>query len=254
MPIVSIIMPVYNAGQYLTDSIQSILSQTFKDFEFIIIDDGSTDKSIDVIQSFQDKRILLMLNEKNLGITATLNKGLSVAKGKFICRMDADDIAVNTRLERQINFLQNHPSISIIGSRATLIDEKGNIIGEETVPQNPKEINRIKFIHNPFIHATVIFRKILVDKYGMYDSRRKHNEDYDLWLRYTKNEQGFNLDDKLILRRIHKRSITASKEIELVQKRFLTLYHAIISYYSNPFLFIYLIRPLAAYLFKKLIK
>lgn len=251
MPTASVIMPVYNAELYLSDSIKSILTQTFEDFEFIIVDDGSTDKSVDIIHSFQDKRILLYRNDKNCGIIESLNKGLNIAKGEFICRMDADDIAVNTRLEKQIKFLQTHQLISLIGSQANLIDGKGQIVGEEIVPQFTKDINRTKFNHNPFIHAAVVFRRTLVDRYGMYDSRRKHTEDYDLWLRYTKYENGFNLADKLVFRRIHSNSITVSRELDLVWNRFLTIAHAIIIYYKNPFLFVYLIRPFFAYLYKK---
>jgi glycosyltransferase involved in cell wall biosynthesis len=251
MPAVSVIMPVYNAEQYLSDSIKSILSQTFEDYEFIIIDDGSTDSSVKIIQSFKDARISFLQNEKNLGITATLNKALGISRGEYICRMDADDIALNNRLEKQIEFIRAHKSISIIGTQATLIDEKGQIIGEEIVPETSKDINRMKFIHNPFIHGSVLWRSSLIERFGIYDSRRRHTEDYDLWLRYTKQEEGFNLKDKLIFRRIHSESITVSKELELVWNRFLTIAHAIIFYYRNPFLFVYLVRPFFAYIYRK---
>ena len=254
MVLVSVIMPVFNVESYLAEAIQSIVDQTMKDFEFIIIDDGSTDGSVEIIQSFNDKRITFLRNETNSGITASLNKGLSVAKGEFICRMDADDIAVNNSLEKQIAFFQTHRSISLVGSQAILIDEKGQTIGEEIVPQTTKEINRSKFIHNPFIHGTIMFRSSLVKQFGNYDPRRKHNEDYDLWLRYTKYVQAVNLNDKLIFRRIHSQSITVSKELELIWNRFLTLNNAIVSYYLNPLLFIYLIRPLTAYFYKKFFK
>ena len=253
MPVVSVIMPVYNTEQYISESVQSILSQTFKEFEFIIIDDGSTDRSVEIIQSFGDSRIMLLQNEKNLGITESLNKAFKIAKGNFICRMDSDDIADSSRLEKQITFFQTHPAISILGSQAALIDEKGKIIGDEIVPRTTKDINRRKFIHNPFVHGTVMLRSSLVERYGMYDHRRKHTEDYDLWLRYTKHEHGFNLEDKLIYRRIHSQSITISKELDLVWNRFLTLGHAVIFYYRNPFLFIYLIRPFFAYFYRKFI-
>jgi len=254
MPLVSVIMPVYNGAKYIDEAIESILSQTFSDFEFIIIDDGSTDDTIQHIKRFNDHRMLLLKNEHNMGITQSLNRGLESAKGEYICRMDADDISLANRLEKQVSFLQKYSSIVLVGSSADQIDDKGIIVGEELMPLSPAEINRIKFIHNPFIHGSVMFRKSLLVEFGGYDVRWKYNEDYDLWLRFTSRYLAMNMSDKLLRRRIHQSNITVLKEVELVKYRLQTLFHAILYYYKNPLLMLYIVRPMIAYFYKVLLK
>ncbi len=121
---VSIIMPVYNSSGYLSDAIESILSQTYSDFEFIIIDDASTDNSIEIIYSYHDPRIVLLKNDINLGVTHSLNKGIKHARGKYIARMDADDIALPQRIELQVDFLEKNPEFILVGSFFEVIPEK----------------------------------------------------------------------------------------------------------------------------------
>lgn len=248
MPLVSVIMPVYNGAKYIDEAIESILHQTFSAFEFIIIDDGSTDDTVQHIKRFNDPRILLLKNEYNMGITRSLNRGLEAAKGEYICRMDADDISLPMRIEKQVEFLKTHATIAVVGGRSVLIDSTGHVIGYEGVAR--KKIGLSKFVHNPFIHGSVMIRKSILETVGYYDVSAIHNEDYNLWLRLLSRFQGCVLDEILLKRRLHAESITSTKEVELVKYRLKTLHHAILHYYRNPALFIFLIRPALAFCYK----
>ena len=124
-PLISVILPAYNADRYLTEAIKSILAQTYSNFELIILNDGSTDHTEQIILGFTDSRILYIDNHQNLGIVATLNKGLSVAQGEYIARMDADDISTAVRFEHQINYLETHPAVGVLGSAIQIIDRRG---------------------------------------------------------------------------------------------------------------------------------
>jgi glycosyltransferase involved in cell wall biosynthesis len=124
-PLISVVMPVYNAAQYLREAIDSILNQTFRDFEFIIINDGSTDRSLEIIQSYNDDRIRL-INQKNTGLAKALNNGIAIAKSDFIARMDADDISIPERLTSQFSFLESNVDVVAVGSNAEVIDKEGN--------------------------------------------------------------------------------------------------------------------------------
>src|SRR3989338_10709157 len=131
---ISVIMSVYNGMPYLPEAVKSILNQTYKNFEFIIIDDASTDQSTKYLRFLKDKRIKLIKNSKNLGLAASLNKALKFAKGEYIARMDADDISLPKRFEKQVKFFKKHPSVDICGTWVNLIDDVGKIIGEKKYP------------------------------------------------------------------------------------------------------------------------
>jgi glycosyltransferase involved in cell wall biosynthesis len=214
MPKVTVLMPVYNGEQYLREAIDSILCQTFQDFEFLIIDDGSSDHSIDIINSYQDTRIALIKNEINLGLVLTLNKGLSLAKGEYIARMDADDISFCDRLENQIAFLDTNPDVSLLGTNAQIIDSEGNPQGFCNVISGYELIKWQMCFSSPFIHPSVIFRSQIIDKVNGYTSeaikgREKYSgEDYDLWRRISKISQVDNLQKTLIYLRKHDGNLT----------------------------------------------
>jgi glycosyltransferase involved in cell wall biosynthesis len=140
MPRISVVMSVYNGEKYLRQAIESILQQTYTDFEFIIIDDGSTDSSREIIQSYDDKRIRLVINEQNIGLTKSLNKGIRLAKGEFIARMDADDISLPQRFEKQVAYLDSHPEVGVLGTYANIIDHRGKIINNIIFPTEHETI------------------------------------------------------------------------------------------------------------------
>lgn len=211
-PTISVIMSVYNAEKYLRESIESILNQTFKDFEFIIIDDGSTDRSKEIILSFKDPRIKLVSRE-NRGLTKSLNEAIKQSVGKYIARMDADDISEKDRFEKQINFLETNPDIYLCGTWARSIDESGAILGElKYPPQTSDEIKKYLIRHNPFIHSTVMFKKGLVDKVGFYDEKFLHVEDYELWTRVVPKFKTANMPEFLLRYRKAEAGVTGTKK------------------------------------------
>lgn len=187
---ISILMPVYNGEAYLKAAIDSVLNQTYKEFEFLIINDGSTDKSQAIIDSYADARIRC-LQQVNAGVAAALNKGLSLAKGTYIWRHDADDICLTEQLETQLKFLEAHPEFSLVSTQVAFMTDKGKIAyqykqpkdayfqGEDFIKVESKHFNP----YSPITHATVLVRKEVFDEIGNYRTHFKTSEDTDLWLR-----------------------------------------------------------------------
>ena len=254
MPRVSVLMPVFNGEQFLLAAIESILGQGFTGFEMIVVDDGSTDNTPEILRSIRDSRLRLLRNERNLGIVAALNRGLEYASGEYICRMDADDIALPGRLEQQVSFLDANPKCVLVGTHARLIDDRGNEIGVEAPPASDAHIRRIMFVHNPFIHGSVMLRSSALRAVGRYDDRFLHNEDYDLWLRIASLHSVANLPEILVSRRIHGNAITVAHELELVRYRIRTLRHAILHYYRKPAYLVHVVRPVLAYAYRRIRK
>lgn len=194
-------MPVYNGQRFLHGATESILCQTWSDFEFLIINDGSTDNSREIISSFSDSRIRLIDNPSNIGLTKSLNKGLELAEGEYIARQDADDISYPKRLERQVQFLNAHPDIVLLGTQARAIDEKGrphktNFL---RIPVGMLTIRWYLMFQNAFIHSSVMFRRSTVWKeLGGYDESFERAQDYELWSRAAWSFKVDNLADVLI--------------------------------------------------------
>ncbi|MBL4658797.1 MAG: glycosyltransferase [Alcanivoracaceae bacterium] len=208
---ISVLMPIYNAERFLKTALESILSQSFSDFEIIAINDGSTDASGKILASYGDKRLRVINNDGNKGLIYTLNKGIEKANGKYIARMDADDIALPNRLAMQVEFLEAHPSIVLLGGHAEMIDEHGVPFMPMTPPLSHQAIiNRI-FIGSCFIHPSVMFRTDVVRELGGYRHDALHAEDYDLWLRIIQNHQVANLSAILIQYRIHPDQVSQRK-------------------------------------------
>lgn len=202
MVTVSVIMSVHNNKKYVGDAVQSVLDQDYSDFEFIIYDDGSTDGTFDVLKSFNDERIILKRNKKSIGLTKTLNKMLSMARGKYIARMDGDDICEVTRFSKQVKMLE---SSDVCGTWITLIAEDGEQIVERKYSGN---IDKSILIASPLAHPSVMFRKSLVDEYKGYDEDFVSGQDYDLWLRYWSAGARFSVVQESLLKyRIHTESV-----------------------------------------------
>lgn len=168
-PLVTVLMSVFNGEKYLREAIDSILTQTFSDFEFLIINDASTDRSREIILSYLDPRIRLIDNEENIGLTRSLNKGIDLAKGKYIARMDADDVSMPERLEKQVRFMEENPDIAVLGSWAYGIDGTGRINAEFRTPICEEIIFKDLFFSNPLIHGSVMFDKKFVKNIGSYN-------------------------------------------------------------------------------------
>lgn len=205
--LVSVLMPAYNASGYIEDAIESILGQSFRNFEFLIIDDGSTDSTVELIKRYSDSRIKLIQNETNKGLIYTLNKGLDIAQGKYIARMDADDISKPERIEKQFTFLEANPAIDILGTAFNILNTQYEI-------HHPiyNEDIRIKLLDdNAFAHPSVMMRTSALQKYNLYyKSEYKHVEDYQFWIQAAINGLGLaNLDDILLLYRQHDSQVTS---------------------------------------------
>ncbi len=221
-PLVTVLLPVHNAAAFLADAINSILSQTFSDFELLIINDGSTDESKKIIESFNDKRIRFVENETNFGLIATLNRGIKMAKGKFIARMDADDISLPMRLEKQFEKLNADSSIAVLASFVDFINEDGEVTGvlntdRETVSET--EIRSMMMRTNCIAHPSVMIRKDVVEKF-LYNAKQKSAEDWDLWMRMLAS--GFRIakiPEALLHYRIHPASIMGKDKVAVVLER-----------------------------------
>ena len=209
-------MPVYNGDQYLGLSISSILAQSFSDFELLIINDGSVDNTANILTSHRDERIRVINNPLNLGLSASLNKGLAAARGEFIARMDADDIAAPNRLVKQISCLESHPGVGIIGSSATIIDNYGKTISKIQMPASDVEIRWLSLFRSPFLHPSVMMRRELFWtnelRYGE-GSTSTAVEDYELWVNLLKKSKGANIQEPLLHYRVHPASISSTNKV-----------------------------------------
>lgn len=199
-PLVSVIMPVYNPGRYLIESIESILNQTFYDFELIIVDDASTDNSWKIIKSYskKDSRIIAIKNKINLGVSLTSNIAISQAKGKFLARMDADDISTPNRLQKQVNFLIKNPKTVVVGGQCTIIDENNQTIGLKKFPTTEKQILDMIFWAVPIQQGYMMINRSLLPKDFVWYSPSKFSaEEIDLYFNLLKYGQFANLSDNL---------------------------------------------------------
>ena len=208
-PLVSIIMPVYNAGGFLVPAIESILNQTFQDFEFIIVDDASTDSSWNIVRSYQKKyshkiRAIRLRKNRNNGGDACANEAFSVARGEFIARMDADDIAHPQRLAKQMEYMKSHPKTIVCGTQAHIINKEGFITGEKLEPKTDKDIREKYFVYHPMIHPTVMIRKSLLPKRAfLYKICFNANNDLLTFFELLNYGKFANMSEKLLYYRIH---------------------------------------------------
>ena len=213
---ISVIMTAYNSERYLSFAIESILTQTFRDFEFIIVNDGSTDSSLEIIQRFQtqDPRIRI-IDQTNQGITKSLNNAINLVQGKYIARMDADDISMPTRLEKQYQFMETHPEIAVCGSRALIIDEDGDAIRNDRVVCTHENIEKRHLLGKCSLkHPSVIIRTDILRKVNGYNEDLPYAQDFDLWLRIGEIGKLENLREPLIKYRRCSDSISSRKKRE----------------------------------------
>jgi glycosyltransferase involved in cell wall biosynthesis len=213
-PKISVVMPVYNGGQYLVEAIKSILDQTYSDFELIIVNDGSSDNSEVVVKSFSDKRILYLKNEVNKGLIFTLNKGISLSKGTFIARMDQDDISDVKRFEKQLIEFNNDPQLVICGSFIkTFENNKEEFISH--MPVSHAQIISSIFFTCPFAHPSVMMKKeTLLKLDAVYREDYPHSEDYDLWSRLVFLGNCKNIPEYLLSYRVHGNQVSTVYETQ----------------------------------------
>lgn len=207
---VSVIMPVYNESEYVRNAVESILNQSFRNFEFIIIDDGSTDNTLDIIKNYKDDRIIVF-ESNHQGIVAQLNYGISQAKYQFIARMDGDDISHPHRLEKQVLFIHKNSDIDIVGTNVIYINNYGRSVIKKEFPENSNSIEYMMPILCSICHPTIMIKKEVLIEMGGY-SNIKYVEDYDLFLRMlTKKKKMYNIQEYLHFYRFEKSYLKSKK-------------------------------------------
>ncbi|MES2767742.1 MAG: glycosyltransferase [Bdellovibrionota bacterium] len=228
----SVLLPIYNSEKYLARAIESVLDQSFSDFELLLLNDGSSDSSLKIAESFKDSRIRIINNPKNQGLIDTLNIGINAAaSNKYICRMDADDICEKDRFEKQIQFLNKHPEIDVVGTNIMFIDKKGKEIDRSLeVPADPNFIFCLLTRSVCVLHPTVMLRKEVYNSF-QYQPAYKSAEDYDLWTRVSFRYKISNLPEKLLRYRIHDESISHAQRGNQME----TSYKVSHSYIQNRF-------------------
>lgn len=223
-PLVSVIMPVHNAGRFLVPAIESILKQTYPRIEFIIVDDASTDGSWNIIKAYRKRykkiiRAYRIAKQTNAAGNGAMNVGLTHAKGTLIARMDADDISRPKRIEKQVDYLLTHPDTILVGTQATIIDKRGKAIGTKAVPASHEAIYRQYGILHPVIHPSVILRRsLLPNPNKIYTMKWSVNDDYYTFFKLLNYGKFANLPEPLIKYRIHGKNLSLAKPKE----RFLT--------------------------------
>lgn len=221
-PKVSVIMAVYNGAQYVRQAIESILAQTFTDFEFVLVNDGSTDKTGEILASYRDPRIVLLENNQNVGLTKSLNRGIRASSGSLIARQDADDASLPERLALQVSYMDAHPNIGLVGSGSQWINERGVMTREWFPLTDPIQLQQLLLASIPFLHGTFMFRRdCLPDIGGGYDETKPVAQDCDLLLRISERWDIANLPDILYVHRRHEDTVSAKRQAE--QEQYLQL-------------------------------
>ena len=217
MPILSVVMTVYNGEKYLREAIDSILAQTFSDFELIFINDGSTDKTSKILNSYKDPRIKI-IDQSNKGLVASLNHGIKAAGGKYIARHDADDGSEPTRFAKQVRVLNERPRVVMVGTSMKVMDSQGKILHEHFVLINNNELRQELLVRSPFAHGSVMFRKDVAVRAGLYNQKYWPAEDYELWLRMCEHGELTNIDEPLYIYREHEGGISFTNQKLQIQK------------------------------------
>ena len=212
-------MSVYNGEKYLREAIDSILNQTFTNFEFIIIDDASTDDSNAIIKKYTDKRIKLVENPQNMGLTKSLNRGLKISLGKYIARLDSDDLAFPNRLKEQYEFMEKNPHIFIAGSFMKIIDESGNLISINKIYTSPNIIKLLFLFKNPLLHSSIIIRHFKLKNLNFYNENYPYAQDLELYSRAIRKNYSLAVIPKILVSsRIHDDTISKNFKSNNLQR------------------------------------
>jgi glycosyltransferase involved in cell wall biosynthesis len=208
-PAVTVLLAVYNGERHLAESIDSVFAQTFEDFELLVVDDASTDATSQILAGYSDSRLRVLRNERNLGLTRSLNRGLAESRGRYVARQDADDVSAPERLERQAAFLDANPDVTLLASAYVRIREDGSVSGSRSVPAEALGVRwRLLFL-NAFTNSSVMFRKDEVERLGGFREKFSYAQDYDLWSRLAFTGTVAALTDTLARYRDTRDSLTA---------------------------------------------
>jgi hypothetical protein len=209
-PRVTVLMTVFNGERHLREAIDSVIGQTFGDFELLVVDDGSTDGTAALLDAVSDPRVRVTRNDENLGLTPSLNRGLALARGALVARHDADDVSEPERLARQVAFLDANPEVALVGAWYRKIDDAGASLGERTLPMDHDRIRLALNFYCPFVHSAAAFRASVVREMGGYDEAFVYAQDYDLWSRLAVAHRVANVGEPLVRYRVGATTLTAT--------------------------------------------
>lgn len=215
-PLITVLIPAYNAELYIAEAIESILNQTYTNFELIIINDCSTDSTEKIIKEYakKDSRLVLINNKQNLRISKTLNKGLNIAKGKYIVRMDADDWSYPDRIEKQVKLMENNPEVVLSSGNMEICDSEMNVKNKSNLPTTNENIRKVILQYNPMVHPAMIFKRDVALSIGGYNEETK-SEDYMFTIDMSSKGELANLQDVILKYRVIESSLTGSKMLAI---------------------------------------
>ena len=226
VPAVSVLLAVHNGAPWVTEAIGSVLAQTLRDFELIVIDDGSADATPELISAFTDSRVRVERHAR-VGLTRSLNRAIALARAPLLARLDADDVAMPDRLARQHAFMRAHPDVGLLGGAAREVDTEGRLVREVTPPLDDASLRRLLIRRNPFVHSAVMFRREVIDRVGPYDERWPVAQDYELWMRISRVSLLANLDAVLVTRRLVSGRITSQRDSDRLWAEARARWHAV---------------------------
>jgi len=244
-PAVSVLMGVRDGAAWISRAIASVLAQTLADLELVVVDDGSTDATPTLLSAVRDPR-LVVERQARAGLAVALNRALGRARAPLIARLDADDVALPTRLERQRAFLQAHPEVGVLGTAARVVDESDRDVEITRPPEDDRAIRRALIRRNPFVHSSVMLRRALVSSVGGYDVSFAVAQDYDLWLRLSAITRMANLAEPLVIRHLVAGRVTAARDGERLRAEARARWRAVRAGAYPPWGALFALRPLLA--------
>jgi glycosyltransferase involved in cell wall biosynthesis len=218
IPRVSVVLPVHNGGRFLAEAVESVLGQTLRDLELVVVDDGSTDETPRILERYSDPR-LRVVRRPHLGLVEALNRGVRESRTPYVARMDADDVSLPGRLERQVAVLEARPRVGLVGTWLTVIDEAGNKLRAEVLPDADADLRRRLMLRNSFKHGSVMLRCEVLDRVGPYRNDYGNNEDYDLWRRIAAVAELACVPEALYVYREHPLGVSKTNEVDRVAQR-----------------------------------
>jgi len=208
---ISIIIPTYNQAEYLQEAVDSVLNQTYKNIEIIIIDDGSTDNTLKVVNSFNDNKIIF-IQQRNKGASSARNTGIKEANGEYIAFLDSDDLWLKDKLRKQIDFMRENQKVGLLGTGCFQVIDTNKMIYKKIFPHKNEILQKDLIKYNPFIQSSVMVRKNVFNDIGLYDEKFKESEDYDLWLRIAQKYKIANLKQALVTKKYSKAGLSKNKD------------------------------------------
>jgi glycosyltransferase involved in cell wall biosynthesis len=245
VPAISVALSVHNGMPWLADAIASVLAQTAGDLELVVVDDGSTDATPDFLATLRDRRLRVERHHRR-GLTRSLNRALALCAGELVARLDADDVALPERLDRQRAYLGAHPEVGVLGTGAREVDEGGREVGVVTPPADDAALRRALIRRNPFVHSSVMMRRVLVERLGGYDERLPVAQDYDLWMRMSRLTRLGNLPEPLVVRRLVRGRISAERDAERLRTEARVRWTAVRTGAYPPWCAVFVARPALA--------